>query len=131
MPCVGLIDGQTVVPLASGVRGLSTVLHADLVEKTIDDLLARAGPPHDLATIQIEPPLDAQEVWGAGVTYERSKIARQEESEQGGSFYDKVYRSPARALLQGHCATGWPGPINPSGSAATAAGRSPNRSWPS
>src|SRR5262245_7968052 len=36
-------------------------------------------------------PIDDQEVWGAGVTYERSKVARQHESEQGGSFYDQVY----------------------------------------
>jgi len=36
-------------------------------------------------------PLDTQEVWAAGVTYERSKVARMEESESGGSFYDKVY----------------------------------------
>jgi 2-dehydro-3-deoxy-D-arabinonate dehydratase len=37
------------------------------------------------------PPLDLQEVWAAGVTYLRSKVARMEESEGGGSFYDRVY----------------------------------------
>jgi 2-dehydro-3-deoxy-D-arabinonate dehydratase len=37
------------------------------------------------------PPLDRQEVWAAGVTYLRSKVARMEESEGGGSFYDRVY----------------------------------------
>jgi 2-dehydro-3-deoxy-D-arabinonate dehydratase len=36
-------------------------------------------------------PLNTQEVWASGVTYERSKVARMEESESGGSFYDKVY----------------------------------------
>lgn len=36
-------------------------------------------------------PLDAQEVWGAGVTYERSKTARMGESRVGGQFYDEVY----------------------------------------
>lgn len=35
--------------------------------------------------------LDTQEVWASGVTYERSKVARMEESEGGGDFYDKVY----------------------------------------
>jgi 2-dehydro-3-deoxy-D-arabinonate dehydratase len=39
----------------------------------------------------ILPPVDTQEVWAAGVTYERSKVARMEESESGGDFYDKVY----------------------------------------
>jgi 2-dehydro-3-deoxy-D-arabinonate dehydratase len=37
------------------------------------------------------PPIDRQEVWAAGVTYLRSKVARMEESKEGGSFYDKVY----------------------------------------
>jgi 2-dehydro-3-deoxy-D-arabinonate dehydratase len=37
------------------------------------------------------PPIDHQEVWAAGVTYERSKEARMEESEAGASFYDRVY----------------------------------------
>jgi 2-dehydro-3-deoxy-D-arabinonate dehydratase len=38
-------------------------------------------------------PVGTQEVWAAGVTYLRSKVARMEESKSagGGSFYDKVY----------------------------------------
>lgn len=41
-----------------------------------------------------DPPVDTyQEVWAAGVTYQRSKEARMEESEQSGGsvFYDLVY----------------------------------------
>src|SRR5687767_8599039 len=39
------------------------------------------------------PPIGTQEVWAAGVTYLRSKVARMEESKAGGGgdFYDKVY----------------------------------------
>jgi len=38
-------------------------------------------------------PIGTQEVWAAGVTYLRSKVARMTESEQSGgaTFYDKVY----------------------------------------
>jgi 2-dehydro-3-deoxy-D-arabinonate dehydratase len=38
-------------------------------------------------------PIGSQEVWAAGVTYLRSKVARMEESEESGgaTFYDKVY----------------------------------------
>ncbi|MGK3982686.1 fumarylacetoacetate hydrolase family protein [Sorangium sp. So ce136] len=36
-------------------------------------------------------PIDAQDVWAAGVTYERSRNARKEESAGGGDFYDRVY----------------------------------------
>ena len=38
-------------------------------------------------------PLGEQEIWAAGVTYYRSRVARMEESESAGGadFYDKVY----------------------------------------
>ncbi|HJZ45832.1 MAG TPA: fumarylacetoacetate hydrolase family protein [Roseiflexaceae bacterium] len=42
-------------------------------------------------------PTDHQEVWAAGVTYERSRIAREEES-AGSGIYDRVY-SAARPEL--------------------------------
>ena len=40
-------------------------------------------------------PITDQEVWAAGVTYLRSKVARMEESKEagGGSFYDRVYEA--------------------------------------
>lgn len=42
---------------------------------------------------ELLPPLDAQEVWAAGVTYHRSRDARLEESRKagGGDFYARVY----------------------------------------
>jgi len=57
-----------------------------------------------------EPPLApaaGQEIWGAGVTYDRSRAARLEESEQAGgaSFYDRVYEAE-RPELFFKCA-GW------------------------
>jgi len=38
-------------------------------------------------------PLEQQEVWASGVTYQRSKEARMEEAKEagGGDFYDRVY----------------------------------------
>jgi 2-dehydro-3-deoxy-D-arabinonate dehydratase len=41
--------------------------------------------PHLLA------PVDGQEIWAAGVTYERSREARQEEARDGGDVYARVY----------------------------------------
>lgn len=46
-------------------------------------------PPND-SQPHLLPPLDAQEVWAAGVTYRRSREAREEESNKIG-IYDKVY----------------------------------------
>jgi 2-dehydro-3-deoxy-D-arabinonate dehydratase len=98
-PRVGLLNEDRVVPLASGPRALSEILHAGNVRGAIEDRLQTAPAPIDLATVVVQPPIDAQEVWGAGVTYERSKVARQEESEQGGSFYDLVYRAARPELF--------------------------------
>ena len=45
------------------------------------------------------PPLQSQEVWAAGVTYLRSRDARMEESQDGGSVYDRVYAAARPELF--------------------------------
>lgn len=47
------------------------------------------------------PPLESQEVWAAGVTYFRSRVARMEESGQAGAdtFYDRVYEADRPELF--------------------------------
>jgi 2-dehydro-3-deoxy-D-arabinonate dehydratase len=63
------------------------------------------------------PPIGTQEVWAAGVTYFRSRVARMEESKDagGGTFYDKVYsaerpelffKSTARKVVGPHQSVG-------------------------
>src|SRR5258708_4121321 len=44
-------------------------------------------------------PIDAQEVWAAGVTYKRSQQARMDESQQAASFYDMVYSAERPELF--------------------------------
>src|SRR3990167_6949511 len=44
-------------------------------------------------------PIQSQEVWGAGVTYARSKNARMEESPGGANFYDKIYEAERPELF--------------------------------
>lgn len=53
------------------------------------DSLLRASP--DLARPHLLAPIDHQEVWAAGVTYERSRIARMDETKGAERFYDLVY----------------------------------------
>jgi 2-dehydro-3-deoxy-D-arabinonate dehydratase len=50
---------------------------------------------------ELLPPLQAQEVWAAGVTYYRSRDARMQESQGSGgdTFYDKVYHAPRPELF--------------------------------
>lgn len=43
-------------------------------------------------------PTDGQEVWAAGVTYERSRLAREEES-AGATIYDRVYAADRPELF--------------------------------
>ena len=45
-----------------------------------------------LKDLNIQAPIESQEIWAAGVTYTRSRDARMEESKDsgGGSFYDHV-----------------------------------------
>jgi 2-dehydro-3-deoxy-D-arabinonate dehydratase len=55
--------------------------------------LKPVGQTDWLQSQKILAPIGRQEVWAAGVTYLRSKVARMEESEESGgaTFYDKVY----------------------------------------
>ena len=81
-----------------GLKRLSDLLHAPdpaaLARKLVDLTItsARAADQQFLA------PIDKQEIWAAGVTYKRSKVAREEESKGAAQFYDKVY-SAARPEL--------------------------------
>ena len=83
-----------------------------LGQTNLDQILTSADPAGFFAPIaasgaetvdakaaELLPPIDTQEVWGAGVTYFRSKIARQEESKSGGSFYDLVYSAERPELF--------------------------------
>ncbi|GAB4424348.1 MAG: hypothetical protein Fur0044_22410 [Anaerolineae bacterium] len=71
------------------------------VAATLADATANLTPVYAWADLQHQPdptrphllpPLDAQEVWAAGVTYLRSREAREEESNKIG-VYDRVYEA--------------------------------------
>lgn len=98
-PSVGLVEGDGLRVLSTGPLALTELLHADQPSARVEELAAIDGRRVPMAEATLLAPLDLQEVWGAGVTYERSKVARQEESEQGGSFYDLVYRAPRPELF--------------------------------
>jgi 2-dehydro-3-deoxy-D-arabinonate dehydratase len=82
-----------------GLHALSDVLHADdpagLVRELLDDG-ARTYPLKDLTLLA---PLDRQEVWAAGVTYKRSREARERESVGAARFYDLVYTAARPELF--------------------------------
>jgi 2-dehydro-3-deoxy-D-arabinonate dehydratase len=64
----------------------------------LSDEVANRLPEEDLLPDRIpglEAPLGSQEVWGAGVTYHRSREARMDESRAAGGsdFYSQVYEA--------------------------------------
>jgi 2-dehydro-3-deoxy-D-arabinonate dehydratase len=98
-PRVGVLKGDHVVAVARGDVALTELLHSDDPMGKIDALLGSAGPTFPVHSVQVLAPLDQQEVWGAGVTYERSKVAREQESDRAASFYDLVYRADRPELF--------------------------------
>jgi 2-dehydro-3-deoxy-D-arabinonate dehydratase len=100
---VGCVQaGQVQLLLTDPARGLFSLsdllFHADplaIIEELVDDRMTSfpVNPRTLLA------PIDRQEVWAAGVTYRRSKEARETESKGASSFYDRVYSAERPELF--------------------------------
>ena len=73
---------------------LAEVVRAEAAIAQLDDV---TGPPDAGGTYLLKP-TDHQEVWAAGVTYERSRVAREEES-AGSGIYDRVYTAERPELF--------------------------------
>ncbi len=77
-------------------HSLDTFINQDDIFKSVQTEITETKPLGQkgiLKELNIQIPLQSQEIWAAGVTYTRSRDARMEESRDtgGGSFYDKVY----------------------------------------
>jgi 2-dehydro-3-deoxy-D-arabinonate dehydratase len=77
---------------------LGDVLHAADPAATARSLLGDA-PAVALHELSLLPPIDQQEVWAAGVTYKRSREARERESVGAARFYDLVYNADRPELF--------------------------------
>lgn len=102
--CFGVERDGDVYPLRNQFALLSAWLRSSVgrVDEAIAELAARAHGDGALHAVELTcapnpnvrhllPPVDEQDVWAAGVTYERSREARQEESADGGDIYARVY----------------------------------------
>ena len=92
-PRFGVIHGDQVVDVAAAGGPASLAVALTLDHDTMMTALANAassGTGVPLASVTLAAPIDAQEVWAAGVTYLRSRNARMEESSQS-DVYDRVY----------------------------------------
>jgi 2-dehydro-3-deoxy-D-arabinonate dehydratase len=101
--CAGVLADECVRFLRLGVAGgpstLSEVLHTDAPAKLAKMLIDNTTPGIALKDVKLLSPLDHQEVWAAGVTYKRSREARERESAGAARFYDLVYTAARPELF--------------------------------
>ena len=93
------VEGTRAVRLAPSLDDIFTASDpAALVREAFES--GAAVPAPDL-TGPLQPPVQSQEVWAAGVTYFRSRVARMDESKDSGAsrFYDRVYEEPRPELF--------------------------------
>jgi 2-dehydro-3-deoxy-D-arabinonate dehydratase len=98
-----LVEDGKVYPLdwhmRPDLRGLSELLAAPDPCQTARDMIDEKARPEPLAGQKFVAPVDRQEIWAAGVTYKRSKVAREEESKGAARFYDMVYTADRPELF--------------------------------
>ena len=94
---VARVEGDRLVPLLGpsegGPSSLAELLHDPRGGTQADEYVDPSAESVPTDEARLLAPIDAQEVWGAGVTYLRSKTAREAESESKGAaaLYDAVY----------------------------------------
>jgi 2-dehydro-3-deoxy-D-arabinonate dehydratase len=99
---VGVVENDAVRFLdlvRAKIGSLSDVLHASDPAALASSLVDHAAAPTPLASLRVLAPVDHQEVWAAGVTYKRSREARERESVGAARFYDLVYTAERPELF--------------------------------
>ena len=86
---------ESVGRVDAAIDDLRTAVEASRQAYLIDMLNHAPSPDH----MHWLPPVDQQDVWAAGVTYERSRVARQEEAKDGGDIYARVYSAERPELF--------------------------------
>lgn len=80
------------------------IINDDHIVQTLKDRIKSATPVPDWQSLlaeRIDAPMQGQELWASGVTYERSRQGRQEESQKSGGadFYARVYEAERPELF--------------------------------
>src|SRR5262245_13253544 len=100
---VVMVEGDTVLTVDVArepeVASLTDLLCHPNPREVVRELIDARFAPEPLGNQTFLAPIDRQEIWAAGVTYKRSKIAREEESRGAAQFYDKVYTADRPELF--------------------------------
>lgn len=112
-PRLGLEQNGTVYDLSDTFSSVCEWLHVSVnrleyaVTETLNSIDVASGT-YDAALFENAPapdkphwlaPVDEQDVWASGVTYIRSRAARQEEAVDGGDVYARVYEAARPELF--------------------------------
>ena len=100
-PRVGLVhNDESVLDLsAEGIDRLTSLFEFGGLAEQLETLENQNLPKLALSEVTLLAPIEQQEVWAVGVTYQRSKKARMEESQFSASAYDRVYEAPRPELF--------------------------------
>jgi 2-dehydro-3-deoxy-D-arabinonate dehydratase len=96
---VGIVHNGTVRFPRGEAKTLSDFLHAADPAALLASCFDANDTGVPLESVRLAPPLDEQEVWAAGVTYKRSREARERESAGAARFYDLVYNAERPELF--------------------------------
>jgi 2-dehydro-3-deoxy-D-arabinonate dehydratase len=103
LPRLGWWDGSNVLDLATtGAAWASSLAEILAAATPITSLVQQVGGSanaYALGEVTLLAPIDGQEVWAAGVTYERSRDAREQESENAADLYARVYNAERPELF--------------------------------
>lgn len=95
LPCVGLVENNRVLDLSAvGAVSLTALLESRDPAGVVRGLRAKSPPARKFSGVRLLPPIERHEVWAAGVTYQRSKAARMDESDFSARAYQHVYAAP-------------------------------------
>lgn len=97
------LDQERVYELSDSLAGLLALKHETRLGR-LGELRRSAVATFPLRTVFMRAPVDEQEVWAAGVTYEQSRDARMEESTQE-DLYQRVYGAERPEIFMK--AAGW------------------------
>jgi 2-dehydro-3-deoxy-D-arabinonate dehydratase len=75
----------------AGITRMQTILEQEDPAGFLASLRLTDLPGASASGLRLHPPVERQEIWAAGVTYLRSKVARMEESDFSATAYDQVY----------------------------------------
>lgn len=91
---IGFVDQGQIYDITARFPSISAFLRWTVGRNDVGSALRQAlqgtAPIGTAGDFTMLRPTDDQEIWAAGVTYERSRVAREEESAKSG-IYDRVY----------------------------------------